>query len=256
MKRQMDNILNETIGRKIVLFGAGHLAVDYIRKYGGLFKPALIIDNDVKKQGKSMWDIPIEGVCALGSLVDEEMTVIICSKAYAEIEDQLCGLNMIHCYRYNPNVDYIGVFQNSEAVERLPIYEIGYVPGVYDLYHVGHLNLLKKSKARCKHLIVGVLTDELAFYFKHKYPYIPFAERVEIIKSVRYVDQVIQVDDSNTVKMDAWRQLHFDCHFSGDDHLQDWDVPLKALRRKGSNMEFFSYTKTTSSTQIKEKMKE
>lgn len=252
----MDNILNETIGRKIVLFGAGHLAIDYIRKYGGLFKPVLIIDNDVKKQGRNMWDIPVEGVCVLRSLADEEVAVIICSKAYAEMEAQIRDLNNVHCYIYNPHIDYIEVFQNSEAADRLPIYEIGYVPGVYDLYHVGHLNLLRKSKARCKHLIAGVLTDELVFYFKRKYPYIPFAERVEIIKSVRYVDQVIQVDDSNTVKMDAWRQLHFDCHFSGDDHLQDWDVPLRALRRKGSNMEFFSYTKTTSSTQIKEKMKE
>lgn len=251
----MENILNETIGRKTVLFGAGNLAVDYMRKYGGLFKPALMIDNDVKKQGKNKWDIPVEGVCALRSLSDEEVTVIICSKAYAQIEAQICDLNNVHCYRYNPNMDYIEVFQNSEAADRLPVYGTGYVPGVYDLYHVGHLNLLKKSKARCRNLIVGVLTDELAFYFKHKYPYIPFAERIEIMKSVKYVDQVIRVDNSNTVKMDAWRQLRFDCHFSGDDHLKDWDVPLKALRAVGSNMEFFSYTKATSSTQIKEKMR-
>lgn len=130
-------------------------------------------------------------------------------------------------------------------------YNIGYVPGVYDLFHVGHLNLLRNSKERCNYLIVGVLTDELVKHFKGKEPYIPYEDRKAIVEAIKYVDKVVPVDFSNTVKIDAWKMLHFDCHFSGNDHGADWDEDLRQLREVGSNMEFFPYTLSTSSTQIK-----
>lgn len=131
-------------------------------------------------------------------------------------------------------------------------YKIGYIPGVFDLFHIGHLNLLKNSKKRCEYLIAGVLTDELVIHFKGKAPYIPFEERMAIIESIKYVDKVVPVNFENTVKIDAWKLYNFDCHFSGNDHGSDWDTDLKQLREVGSNMEFFQYTQGTSSTKIKE----
>lgn len=131
-------------------------------------------------------------------------------------------------------------------------YNTGYVPGVFDLFHVGHLNLLRRSKEQCEVLIAGVLTDELVFHFKSRTPYIPFEERFAIIESNKYVDRVVEVNFENTVKMDAWKLYNYDCHFSGDDHGADWDEDLQQLRLVGSNMEFFSYTKETSSTKIKQ----
>lgn len=131
-------------------------------------------------------------------------------------------------------------------------YKIGYVPGVFDLFHIGHLNLLKNCKERCEFLIAGVLTDELVQHFKGRVPYIPFAERAAIIESIKYVDRVVPVSFDNTVKIDAWHMYHFDCHFSGNDHGPDWDTDKKQLLAVGSNMEFFPYTQGTSSTQIKE----
>lgn len=130
-------------------------------------------------------------------------------------------------------------------------YKVGYVPGVYDLFHIGHLNLFRNCKKYCEYLIVGVLTDELAEFYKGARPYIPFEERREIVAAIREVDEVIAVDHSNTDKLDAWRQLHYDVHFSGDDHINDWQEEKKRLNELGSTIEFLPYTKSTSSTQIK-----
>lgn len=144
--------------------------------------------------------------------------------------------------------------QNSDTATGTKPYQIGYVPGVFDLFHVGHLNLIRRSKQRCEHLIVGVLTDELVEHFKHKRPHIPYEQRAAIVAAVREVDEVVPVDFHNTRKIDAWNLYHFDCHFSGNDHGPDWDRDLAQLRAVGSNMEFFEYTQGISSTQIKQQL--
>lgn len=133
-------------------------------------------------------------------------------------------------------------------------YRIGYVPGVFDLPHRGHINLLRKCKERCQYLIVGVLTDDLVEYYKNKRPVMSLEERSAVLEAITYVDEIIPVDMSNTDKLDAWEQLHYDCHFSGDDHVGHWNDVLEELRKRGSNMEFFSYTEGISSTSLKEKL--
>lgn len=132
-------------------------------------------------------------------------------------------------------------------------YKVGYLAGVFDLYHIGHLNLIRRAKERCDYLIVGVLTDELVIKFKKNPPYIPFNERKEILESVRYVDEVVKVTEENHEKMKAWNQYHFDCLFSGDDYSGNpyWIEDQQTLQSVGSNIEFFPYTKSTSSTMIK-----
>lgn len=138
--------------------------------------------------------------------------------------------------------------QNTELIK----YKRGYVPGVFDLFHIGHLNLLYKSKKRCEYLIAGVLTDELVFHFKGRAPFISFEERMEIVKAIKYVDEVVPVNFNNTVKIDAWRLYQFNCHFSGNDHGTDWAEDLSQLKAVGATMEFFPYTLTTSSTKLKQ----
>lgn len=92
---------------------------------------------------------------------------------------------------------------------------IGYTTGVYDMFHIGHLNILKRAKEQCDYLIVGVSTDELVQKEKNKTPIIPFEQRCEIVKSVRYVDCVVPQVNKN--KLEAYQRLHFDKMFVGSD---------------------------------------
>lgn len=132
-------------------------------------------------------------------------------------------------------------------------YKIGYIAGVFDLFHVGHLNLLRRAKERCDYLMVGVLSDVLVIKFKNNPPYIPFEERKQILEAIRYVDEVVKVTEDNHEKMKAWNLYHFDCLFSGDDYSENpyWVEDRKALQKVNSDIEYFPYTKSTSSTMIK-----
>ena len=90
---------------------------------------------------------------------------------------------------------------------------------------------------------MGVLTDELVEYYKHKRPYIPYQERAEIVAALKYVDKVVPVDFSNTDKMDAWNLYHYDCHFSGSDHGEDWNEICERLRGRIEYGVFFRIQK-------------
>lgn len=135
----------------------------------------------------------------------------------------------------------------------MEMYKKGYVAGVFDLFHVGHLNLFKNAKEKCDYLMVGVLTDELVIHFKKQAPFIPFIERLEIVAACRYVDQAVPVTFDTIGKIDAWNNYHFDCFFSGDDYEGNpvWMEEKRLLKERGANIEFFAYTKSTNSTQIK-----
>lgn len=133
-------------------------------------------------------------------------------------------------------------------------YKIGYVPGVFDLFHVGHLNLINRCAEVSEYLIAGVLTDELVMHFKGKMPAIPFEQRFAIVQAIKGVDEVVKVDFSNTVKMDAWKLYHYDAYFSGSDHGSEWDREKKVLQEVGSDIVFFPYTQSTSSTMIKQQL--
>lgn len=132
-------------------------------------------------------------------------------------------------------------------------YKKGYLAGVFDLFHVGHLNLIRKAKDNCDYLMVGALTDELVIKLKKNPPYISFEERKQILEAIRYVDEVVAVTEENHEKMKAWNLYHFDCLFSGDDYSGNpyWVEDQRSLQQVGSNIEFFPYTQSTSSTMIK-----
>lgn len=127
-------------------------------------------------------------------------------------------------------------------------YKIGYTTGVFDMFHVGHLNILKRAKEQCEYLIVGVSTDENVQSYKHKTPVIPFAERCAIVEAIRYVDKV--VPQENMDKFDAWKRLHFNAIFHGDDWkgssmYDEVEIKLKAV---GCEMVFLPHTDGISST--------
>lgn len=125
--------------------------------------------------------------------------------------------------------------------------QIGYTSGVYDLFHVGHLNLLRNAKGMCDKLIVGVTTDELVSY-KNKQAVIPHSERMEIVRAIRYVDSVIPQE--NMDKFEMWKKLKFDVMFVGDDwfNTPKWEEIEKKFNDVGVRIVYFPYTKGTSST--------
>ena len=129
-------------------------------------------------------------------------------------------------------------------------YKIGYTTGVYDMFHIGHLNLLKRAKERCEYLIVGVSTDEVVRAYKHKTPVIPFKDRAAIIEAIRYVDKVVPQESMD--KMEAWEKLHFDVIFHGDDWKGSdmYNEIEQKLNEVGCEMCFLPHTDGISSTDI------
>ncbi|HLS59507.1 MAG TPA: adenylyltransferase/cytidyltransferase family protein [Virgibacillus sp.] len=133
-------------------------------------------------------------------------------------------------------------------------FKIGYTTGVFDLFHVGHLNILKKAKEQCDFLIVGVSTDELVMRYKNKQPVIPFEDRQEIIKGIKCVDQV--VPQSSRDKFAAWEKLKFNAMFVGDDWKGNelfTEVENK-FKEVGVKTVYFPYTTGVSSTIVRQKI--
>lgn len=128
---------------------------------------------------------------------------------------------------------------------------IGYTTGVFDLFHIGHLNILKKAKEQCDYLIVGVTTDEITFLMKDKMPIIPFKERIEIVESIKYVDKAVAKEDVDNLS--TWAELRFNVFFKGD----DWKGTEKGYQLESDLAKFnvavsyFPYTEGTSSTELR-----
>ena len=135
-------------------------------------------------------------------------------------------------------------------------YRIGYTTGVFDMFHIGHLNILKKAKEQCDFLIVGVSTDELVMEYKNKKPIIPYEERFAIIESIKYVDKV--VPQTTMDKLKAWETLHFDAVFHGDDWKGSklYDSIEKELKNVGCDLVFLPHTDGTSSTMLTQKLEQ
>ena len=131
---------------------------------------------------------------------------------------------------------------------------IGYTTGVYDLFHIGHLNLLKNAKAHCDKLIVGVSSDKLAQY-KNKVPFICQEERMAIVSAIKYVDEVVLQEDLDKVK--AWDKIHYDVLFVGSDWqgTDKWNEYERQLKEKGARVVYLPYTKSTSSTILQKTIK-
>lgn len=126
---------------------------------------------------------------------------------------------------------------------------VGYTTGVFDLFHVGHVRVLRNAKAMCDRLIVGVTNDELVSY-KNKKSVIPFEERLEIVAACKYVD--LAVEQSSMDKMDAFNRYKFNIMFVGDDWYKTdkWEQIDKEMTDAGVRLVYFPYTKSTSSTLI------
>lgn len=131
-------------------------------------------------------------------------------------------------------------------------YRIGYTTGVFDLFHIGHLNVLKNAKAKCNYLIVGVSTDECVKTYKNKAPIIPFEERKAIVEAIEYVDEVVPQETMD--KFEAWERLQYNVLLHGDDWKGSamYDRYIEQFKGTGVAIEFLPHTPGTSSTMLTE----
>ena len=130
-------------------------------------------------------------------------------------------------------------------------YNIGYTQGVYDMFHIGHLNLLNHAKERCDFLIVGVNADDLVRSYKHKTPVISEKERQAIVSNIKAVDMCVIATTLD--KVEAWKQFRFDAIFIGDDWRGNprWEQTRLDLAEYGADVVFLPYTEGVSSTMLR-----
>lgn len=133
-------------------------------------------------------------------------------------------------------------------------FKIGYTTGVYDMFHIGHLNILKKAKEQCDFLIVGVTTDALCYDRKQKYPIINEAERMAIISELRCVDQVVPQEDMN--KLAAVQKYHADVVFVGSDWkgTEEWNRYEREFAEVGCTVVYLDHTEGISSSILRDRL--
>lgn len=133
-------------------------------------------------------------------------------------------------------------------------YKIGYTTGVYDMFHIGHLNLIKRAKEQCEYLIVGVSTDEVVQSYKNKTPIIPYANRAAIVAAIKYVDEV--VPQTTMDKLEFLKTRHFDVMFHGDEWkgTELYNKYEKEFAKYGAKIEYLTHTEGISSSLLKEKL--
>lgn len=133
--------------------------------------------------------------------------------------------------------------------------KIGYTTGVFDMFHIGHLNILRRAKERCDYLIVGVSTDSCVESYKHKTPVIPYHERAAIVEAIQYVDEVVPQETMD--KTEFLKKRHFDVMFHGDEWkgTELYNRYEAEFATYGATIEYLSHTEGISSSLLREKIK-
>ena len=256
--------------KKLILFGSGRFTEKFLFQFADDYDIYSIIDNNSANWGTTMQGVPINSPDILKDIPERERHIIICIKGYNGVVNQLKDMGIKDYHIYDPGNDYpnkrkeqvaqrLAAVQGNNSVAGLnksdidKPYKVGYIAGVFDLFHIGHLNMFKRAKEQCRYLIVGVVSDEGVRLNKQAEPFVPFDERIEMVRSCKYVDEAIKLPLDFCGTRDMFKIYHFDVQFSGSDYEHDpaWLAEKEFLEKNGSTMVFFPYTQSTSSTKLK-----
>lgn len=250
------DIFKDVDTRKLILFGSGNFAKKFLALYQKDYPVYAVVDNNEGKWGESIGGVKICSPEIFRQLKPAEYKVIVCIKNYVSVLRQLESLGVDKYSIYDANIGYGRKSREpaksiDKAVKKK--YHVGYISGVFDLFHIGHLNMFKRAKEQCDYLIVGVVTDEGVRKIKKVEPFVPFEERIEMVRSCRYVDEAVEIPLQYNDTKEAYKLYHFDCQFSGSDYINNpsWINNKEFLEQNGSTMVFFPYTESTSSSKIK-----
>lgn len=232
-KREPDyfNAISNLDGRRLILFGSGKIAENYLSKYGKTYPPVFFIDNNGDKWGRKKDGIEIKAPNEVIKLMDGTYRVIIAVKDYKPIVNQLEKMGVSkESYRiYDREIDEL-LAGKLKAVITDGKYNVGYMAGVFDQFDVNHLSLLKQCKMHSHYLIVGVYTDELLMEKGYERSKIPLEERLEMVRQCKYVDRTIPIDSYNVDEIQLWKELKFGCLFTDKAYEKEFDQIW--LRRK------------------------
>lgn len=252
------DIFKGTEGKKLYLFGSGAFTKIFLSQFAEDYPIKGILDNNADKWGEGLNGIPIYAPDILKEMIMGTYKVIICIKNYIPVMKQLEQLGVKDYSIFDSNLKYPRKMKPILPLEdhenhKAKRYHIGYIAGVFDLFHIGHLNMFKRAKEQCDYLIVGVVNDEGVRQSKRTMPYMPFEERIELVRSCRYVDEAVEIPAQYNNTDEAYRRYQFDVQFSGSDYAENpvWLAKQAFLRKQGSDMVFFPYTESTSSTKLK-----
>ena len=259
-----DKIFNDMFSgfesKDVYVFGSGRYADAFMKCYTPLVSVKAILDNDSNKWKKSFFGVEILSPDVLTTLSNESYKVVICIKDYMPVIKQLDELGVADYSVYDGRTvhpRHLWICEDKSHNElSSKKYKKGYVAGAFDMFHIGHLNLLRRAKEQCEYLVAGIMSDEKMYDLKGKNPVIPLSERMQVVAGCRYVDEVIELTIDRAGIWDVFEMVHFDCMFSGDDHADnpDWLAERERLRRGGSDIVFLPYTKETSSSDIRDKL--
>ncbi len=250
------DVFEDIDGKNIILFGAGRFAQKFLDVYKNDYTILAIVDNAPDSWGKELNGIKVSAPCLLQEMTAGTFKVIVCVRNYISILQQLDRMGIQSYSVFNPNHLYRRqrhpTFSEDIGTQHKK-YHLGYVAGVFDLFHIGHLNLLRRAKEQCEYLLVGVVSDRGVIENKKVEPFIPFEERIEIVRSCHYVDEAVEIPFIHCTTEDAWKMHRFDVQFSGSDYEHDagWLEAKRFLEAHGATMVFFPYTQSTSSTRLK-----
>lgn len=256
--------------KKLILFGSGRFTERFLFQFAGDYNIYSIVDNNSAKWGTTMQGVPVNSPDILKDIPEKDRHIIICIKGYNGVVNQLKNMGIMNYHIYDPGNDYpdkrkehvaqiLAAGHGNSSVTGLDKsdidkpYNVGYIAGVFDLFHIGHLNMFKRAKEQCRYLIVGVVSDEGVRLNKQAEPFVPFDERIEMVRSCKYVDEAIKLPLNLCGTKDIFNVYHFDVQFSGSDYEHDpgWLAEKEFLEKNGSTMVFFPYTQSTSSTKLK-----